>query len=552
MVKIEPIGIILTESSTHNAKCQLYEHAERGKIKEGMFLLVKTINERKILARVSRIIPQNDFYVAGDAWTEARRKQQEIPSEIARRYEVCELELLREIPGLREISIPPYPGDKVYKIDISTDLKEIFEIKKEEGIIWYGTLLGYENAPIPLTIEAIPMHIAFFGVTGSGKSYDVGALIEELVRIPADSNTIVSIPMIIIDANADYIDYYKHFKDEGSLGACPSVIRFVFPTSPIMRRAESHIRPIAINLNNLSKRELAELIVTYYTGGEKNERQIAGIDILIDTMIGKGDISENNFHNLFMYEDTLSLAYERLNELRRNNTIHSATAAAIERGLKKFYEIEKDYKLLSSTPKIEDEFIDNLTYNRWIAIIDFSADGAPGIPLYVKQLVISYLSSILYRKFTKYKTLGEERYLLYIIEEAQNYCPNLSRYDIGYSLAKEKLSVIATQGRKFGLSLCLVSQRPSFIDPVILSMCNSFFIHRIAPDDVNFVIRATGGLPSSIERRLTRLELGEVVVTGQMNKVPFPVVIKIPKRKMVPEHSAGKTDVLGALKRLTR
>jgi len=550
---MKPLGVILTEASTQVAKCQLFEHAEKGKIREGMFLQVHTTGERKILVRVASIIPQNEFFVAGDAWTEARRKQQEIPTDLARRYEICELELLREVPGLTEVSIPPYPGDRVYEIDISKDIKAIFGIQKDDGVLWYGSLLGYEKAPIPLTIEAIPMHFAVFGVTGSGKSYDVGALIEELVKIPAGSNIMLSMPMIIIDSNADYVDYHTFFKEKGSFGACPSVTRYVFPNSPIMKTYQSSVRPIAINLNNLSIRELAELIVTYYSGGEKNELQITGIELLIENMIFRGDVAEGNFQTIFTNNETFGRALSRLAALSARNTpIHSATGAAIQRGLEKFREIESQHRLLSTKPYLEKEFIDDLTTNRGIAIIDFSADGAPGIPLSIKQLVISYLSSILYRRFTYYKTEREERYLIFLMEEAQNYCPNLSRYNVGYSLAREKLATIATQGRKFGLSLCLVSQRPSFIDPVVLSMCNTFFIHRVAPDDISYIVRACGGLPASMERRLTRLELGEVIVTGQMNMAPFPIVIKIPRRKMVPEHVAGKTDVLGGLKRLSK
>lgn len=303
----------------------------------------------------------------------------------------------------------------------------------------------------------------------------------------------------------------------------------------------------------MSKRDLAELIVTYYSGGEKNELQVAGIEILIDSMVARGDIREGDFQKIFTDPDTFRSAKSRLSALSQRNTpIHSATAAAIQRGLDKFLEIENQHKLLSTKPYLEKEFIEDLTLNRGIAIIDFSADGAPGIPLSVKQLVISYLASILFQRFTHYKTEREERYLIFLMEEAQNYCPNLARYDVGYSLAREKLAMIATQGRKFGLSLCLVSQRPSFIDPIVLSMCNTFFIHRVAPDDVSFIKRACGGLPASMERRLTRLELGEVIVTGQMNIAPFPMIIKIPERKMVPEHTAGKTDVLGALKRLSK
>lgn len=550
---MKPIAVILTEASTHAAKCQLYEHAERGNVREGMFLLVHTTSDRRILARVARIVPQNEFFVAGDAWTEARRKQQEIPSDLARRYETCELELLREVPGLREVSVPPYPGDEVYGIDIPKDLNTIFGVKDQDGIIWYGSLLGYKKAPIPLTIEAIPMHFAIFGVTGSGKSYDVGALIEELVKIPVGENTMLSIPMVIIDANADYVDYHTYFKKKGSLGACPSITRYVFPNSHIMKTYQSNVRPIALNLNNLSMRDLAELIVTYYSGGGKNELQVAGIEILIENMATRGDITEGNFQSIFTNPETFNRAISRLAALSRGNTpIHTATAAAIQRGLGKFREIENQHRLLSTKPCLEKDFIDDLTLNRGIAIVDFSADGAPGIPLSIKQLVISYIASILFQRFTYYKTEREERYLIFLMEEAQNYCPNLSRYDVGYSLAREKLAMIATQGRKFGLSLCLVSQRPSFIDPIVLSMCNTFYIHRVAPADISFIMRACGGLPSSMERRLTRLELGEVIVTGQMNIAPFPMIIKIPKRKIVPEHIAGKTDVLGALKRLSK
>jgi len=547
----QPVGVILSGASTQTAVCQLYEHAERGKIREGMFLQVETQDDQKILARVTNIIPQNEFYLPGDAWTEARRKQWQVPENLARRYELCELELLGKIPRLKEITVPPYAGDKVFEIDVSKAPEEIFGAKNPSpGIIWYGTLIGYSNSPIPLSIEGIPMHLAVFGVTGSGKSYDVGALIEKLVRIYSDENIQLSIPMLIIDANADYIDYFKYCQEKGSLGACPTVIRYVFPNSPEMRRYHKNTKPIAINLNTLTLRDLAELIVQYYSGGEKNELQVAGIETLIHYMDECGDIAKDNYQSIFLDETIFSRAMQRIDELKKKDFIHAATAAAIKRGLNKFVEIENHYSLLSESPKIESEFVDDLTKNRGIAIIDFSADAAPGVPLALKQLVISYISSLLFQKFTDYKVKQEERYMLFIIEEAQNYCPNLAVYDVGYSLAREKLSLISTQGRKFGLSLCLVSQRPSFIDPIVLSMCNTFFIHRISPEDVSFVKKISGGLPRDLERRLTTLERGEVIVTGQMSLVPFPLLIRIPEREI--PHTYGKTDVLSALRRLAR
>ncbi|MHA1298734.1 MAG: ATP-binding protein [Candidatus Helarchaeota archaeon] len=542
---MKKIGTILTESNTTSAMCQLFEHAERGNIQEGKFLIVNTVNDRQILSRVTKLLPRNDFFIPGDAWTEARRKEKEIPTTLARKYELCELELLREIPNLTEVKIPPYPGDIVSEIDITKDLKTIFGIKKEEGILWYGNLLGYKNAPIPLDVEAIPMHMGVFGVTGSGKSYDVGALIEKLVQIKIDDTTNLSLPMVIIDANGDYIDYYNHYLTNNQFGACPTVFRYVFPNSPLIKKHERNTKKIALNINNLTLRDVSEIIVSYYSGGGKNELQVAGIEQLFENLASIGEIKERDYQVIFTNQEKYRTALSTLNGL----PIHQATRAAIQRGLQKFLEVEKQYKLFSETA-FEYDNIEKLTKNREIAIFDFSADGAPGIPLAVKQLVLSYISTVLFNKFTDYKIRNQKRYLLFIIEESQNYCPNLSRYDVGYSLAREKLHLIATQGRKFGLSLCLVSQRPSFIDSVVLSMMNTFFIHRIAPDDVTFIRRASGGLPSSMENRLTRLSLGELIITGQMNVTPFPMIIRVKGREIVEEHQAGKTEVIGSLRRL--
>lgn len=544
VVEGTPVGVILTGSTTQKATCQLFQSSEKGGIREGKFLLIKSgPGKRRILARVASIIPQNEFYTEGDAWTEARRKQIEIPGQLARQYEVCELDLLAEMPGAKTLVVPPYPNDKVYEMKLPEQSEEIFGLpSKSEGIIWYGTLVGYEKAPIPLNVENIPMHVGVFGTTGSGKSYDTGALIEQLVQIYDREDKILSFPVLIIDANGDYVDYVKYFETKKKFGAAATVTRYVFPKSPEL--SKHGVKPIAIDLNLVSKRELAEAIVLYYSGGEKNELQINGLERLVAYMEDSSFISEGNYQSIFTDSEKFEKATESLKDLG----LHAATAAAVLRALEKFVDIEEDYGLLSQEPKLDKSFVDNLTKNREIATIDFSAAGAPGIAPTLKQFVMSYLASVLFRVFTEYKMEGKERYMLWIIEESQNYCPNLATYNIGYSLAREKLGAIATQGRKFGLSLCLISQRPSFVDQVVLSMCNTFFIHRISPEDVPFVKRVTGGLPSSLERRLTTLENGELVVSGQMLTLPFPMLIRVPPR-LVPQ-TTGKTDVLGSLRRL--
>jgi len=540
MSRKEYVGIVLSQATTGEAACQLLESAERGEIREGMLLLVET-GSKNLLARVAQIVPYNAFYTEGDPWSEARRKGLPIPEEVARRYEVCKLDLLIEIPKA-EIKYPPQPGDKVLKLDPRAHERDIYGVSRgQPKYIWYGSLSGYEKppSPVPLYVENVPMHMAIFGVTGSGKSYDAGAFIEQIVNIPRKKGEMVSYPMMIIDAHGDYTDYVDFVSKGNEFGKFGWLQRFVFPrayTQPKFRQQKS-VQAIGINLDLLSPRELAEIIVLFYKGTtEGAELQVSGLDYLFERMKEDGYESMQEVFRTH-FDDLI----ERLRGFTREE-MHEATKGTVERALNEFITIERKHQLLTTKSSLKDEkFVEDITKDRGIAIMDFSAYAAPGIDLKTKQLVMTYLASMLFDKFTRFKIEGKEKYLMFIIEESQNFCPD-KLYPISTSLAHQKLSAIATQGRKFGLSLCLISQRPSFVDRIVLSMCNTFFIHRVSPEDLSFVRSVTGGLPPSLSDRLTRLDRGEMIITGQMNTVPFSLDIVVPERKV--PHKIGETRVV--------
>lgn len=549
---MEQLGIILSEATTTEALCQLFESAESigsesNKVFEGMLLVVQKTNPQvEILARVSEIIPYNEFYTKGDAWSEARRKEKAIPVDVARKWEVCKLELLREIgTNNQSISIPPHPGDGVFSLDIEDNMQRIFDIKEnQQGIIELGALHGYpDGIKLPLNVENIPMHLAIFGITGSGKSYTAGTLIEKLLSIQTKNEKIVSYPMIIIDAHGDYVNYADEFNSDNHAhekwsGAATKFSRFVFPTSNLLQHGASYIKNIGINLDKLDAGSLASLVVEYYKGETSSgSLSISGLDRIL------ADLKQDGISFNKQISDTQTI------EQAINNTsssiLASATKNAMKRAISHFREkIESTHKLLSSDSIMKnDDFIDNLTQNREVAVFDFSADGAPGVDLPTKQFILTYLAKLLFNKFTKYKMENKKRYLLFVIEEAQNFCPSKS-YNVGIKMSYSTLQAIATQGRKFGLSLCLISQRPAFVDSVIISMCNSFLIHRIAPDDIEFVRKVTGGLPRSLARRLANLGRGELIVHGQITTIPFPMLIRIPKNDRIVDHIAGVTRVV--------
>ena len=547
----DSIGVVLSGATTSFAKCEVYASAE-DRVEEGMIVIINSKN--KILARIEKIVPYNEFYREGDVFAQARRERIKVPVDIARKYKIAELELLGKLTlvGLSEITTPPEPGDEVVSIDISQDLRGIFGIDiGNKGYIWFGTLYGYRNIPIPLDVEGLTMHLAVFGSTGSGKSYTTGYLLELLSEIPCGDGKVTALPAIVIDANGDYLDYFRYFLKNRSFGAYRKVLRFVFVNSYAYRKERyeypDNIKKITIDLEEFSPRELAEMIIAFRTGGTLNELQVAGLEIALRRLKEQYDWSFNDIFLNTAYFNDLIDEIDNITQIDR--TIHPQTARAIKSAIEHFRsEVVTKYNLLpeEGTATISSEFVKDITDNPQLAIIDFSTGGATGVPLQIKQLVIAYLTKMLYNTFTKYKMEGDERYLLLIIEEAQNYCPNPSTYPIGYTLTRETLSLIATQGRKFGICLCLVTQRPSFVDPIVLSMVNTFFIHRVSVDDVNFVKKVTGGLPKVLENRLVNLGRGDMIITGQMNILGFPVFCEVKDARKI-QPTIGKTNLVEVL-----
>jgi hypothetical protein len=564
----EIIGTILSGATTTKAICQIKQEAERGAIKEGMLVIVRSHTKegsKNILARVEAIQPVDESYEPGGFLTEAIRKGMQIPSDVSRKFEIAELDLLFEVgkgEGRLEVRYPPLAGDSVLLIkDVKVLAPDIFGIKPDDVTLEYGTLVGYEDLPVMLDAQALPMHTAVFGITGSGKSFNVGALIEKLsaIRMKNEEGEEIEkhFPIIAVDPNGDYVDYWNHFIVNGKLGAYPKVIRYVFSTSglrsalPVKWKNDpmQFVKLFNVDLNEFkdAPRQLAEAIIVYYAGDiTGRELQASALGALLKYMIDDRKIQDLNvlFTNKNLYDTLVSLVYNPPAGI----SIASQTQSAIERQLDTFRRdlISEGYGLIGKTTEpFKRSVIDDLVKEGGMAVIDFTVVGAPGYPIYLKQFIVYYIAYILFKRFVEYKTKeAQQRSLLFVIEEAQNYCPNLAEYRIGYSLARDVLQQIATQGRKFGLCLCLLTQRPSYVDPVIISMCNTFFIHRIAPGDESFVKRVTGGLPASLQRRLTRLDRGNVIITGQAIKSGMPVLGHIRKgidRKV--EQKAGEIDI---------
>jgi DNA helicase HerA-like ATPase len=112
--------------------------------------------------------------------------------------------------------------------------------------------------------------------------------------------------------------------------------------------------------------------------------------------------------------------------------------------------------------------------------------------------------------------------VLLVCEEAHRYIPRDP--DAGFGPTRKAISRIAKEGRKYGVSLCLVTQRPSELSQTILSQCNTLFALRMSNDqDQEFVRRALPESAAGMLNALPALRTQEAVVVGEGVTLPMRV-----------------------------
>lgn len=165
--------------------------------------------------------------------------------------------------------------------------------------------------------------------------------------------------------------------------------------------------------------------------------------------------------------------------------------------------------------------------NTNVTIVDLS-----GVPFEVLSITVSLISRIVFEYGYHYKvlrnkageTVNTDAPILLVYEEAHKYVPNseLTKY------RSSKLSIerIAKEGRKYGVTLMLSSQRPSEISETIFSQCSNFLAMRLTnPADQAYVARLLPDTLGNLCEKLPTLKAGEALLIGEA--VVMPSVVRI-------------------------
>ena len=351
---------------------------------------------------------------------------------------------------------------------------------KENGA-YIGLLKGH-NLKVFLNVDAlVQKHISILAKTGGGKSYACGVLIEELLK--------QKIPMVIVDTHGEYhslTEPNKSRKDQKNMERFGIKKRGyenqINEYSPIGSRGK--IKHITLNGVNLEAREIIDLLSAKLSGPQ--------IGVLYQAI---KEIKE--YKKLWTLRDIID-AVNRSKSNARWNVIASLESLD---SIGVFSE--------NGTPTTE-----LVTKGKCSTI------NMKGVPPDVQDVVVARLTKELFDD----RKAGKIPPFLLVVEEAHNYCPERG---FGNAVSSNILRTVASEGRKFGMGVCIVSQRPAKVDKNIISQCNTNIILKVTnPNDLKAIIQSVEGLTSQTCDEIQRLPIGVALISGAGLQMPVMAEIR--------------------------
>jgi len=352
-------------------------------------------------------------------------------------------------------------------------------------------------------------HIAILGSSGSGKSCTVASILQKVVSFP-DTN------VIILDIHNEY--------------------KAAFENANYIRVADFELPFWLMNFD-----ELCEMFID--NRDENASTQITVLkDLIINSKRGK-----NPQMSPFITIDTP--VYYDLSEIRAKIQYMDTEKITIGGGQTKdgpFYGkftrflVRLDGKL--NDPRYEfmfrpKKYLDSAKFNDFMTNI-FGVEGKAkitildlsGVPFDVVNTIVSVLARTIF-DFNFWNPNRREFPILLVFEEAHNYLPS----DIP-SAARRTVERIAKEGRKYGVSIMVVSQRPAEVSETILSQCSNYVVMRLTnPRDQDYVRRLVPDTFASLIEVLPSLRQGEALLVGESTPMPLRVQIDLPS----PEPDSG-------------
>jgi hypothetical protein len=399
--------------------------------------------------------------------------------------------------------------------------------------------LGFDVGHLPsrpdakVYLDPSPMfgrHLAILGQSGAGKSWTVASVLQRVIEVLPKAH------IVMLDLHGEYA-----WKDAGGR------IQTIF-AKPVARYVDA--RELEIPYWLLTFAELADLLID--RGDPRASVQLAFLREVVYTLrkkantdLGMDRLSVDSpvYFNL----TELYLHFKKANEQqldfgKTKGALYGQFDEFLIKLQSKLNDARYDFLFRPKT-RTESSTLTNLLRDfvglgqprAQVTIVDLSP-----IPSDVRPTVSAQIGRLAF-EFNYWNPRFREFPLLLVCEEAHAYIPR--ERGTGYEGTRRSMERIAKEGRKYGVGLAVVSQRPNELSETVLAQCGNFICLRITnPDDQAYVRRLVPEGSQDLTDILSSLGRGEALVLGECTPLPTRVQMYRPS----PTPNSQDADFYGA------
>lgn len=422
------------------------------------------------------------------------------------------------------LTIPPTEVKPASKECIKLIYENGFEPQEK---FLFAKLAQDKNIEVPVNgNKFFNKHFAIVGSSGSGKSHTIAKIIQKAVAEKNGEFELNNSHIVIFDIHNEY---KTAFPDENFIDINNLILPYWL----------------------LNSEELEELFIDT-EANDHNQKNVFKESIILnkkDSLTQGTSENEDDFNirkEKIHYDSPVLFDIKKVLEFAKNKNVEKVEGARgpkqgplfgkltnfVSRLENKLNDKRFNFLLGDSSKSISFEdtlkqFIGYKDENKSnVTIIDLS-----GVPFEVLSITVSLISRILfdygyfYKKYLN-ESVDLETPLLLVYEEAHKYVPKND--SAKFRASRNAIERIAKEGRKYGVTLGIVSQRPSEISETIFSQCNNFIAMRLTnPTDQNYVKRLLPDTLGNLIDNLPSLQAGEGLLLGE--SIIMPSLVKIEK-----------------------
>lgn len=419
----------------------------------------------------------------------------------------------------RGVTIYPALGDRV-RVAAKSELRMAFCGPQQNGVA-VGTLRQDSSIPAMVRVDdLLGKHFAILGTTGTGKSCTTALILRSILEKHPAAH------IVLLDPHNEYATAFKEWAEVIS----PRNMQLPFWLLTFEEIVEVLIGDTQRKAEIEILQDLIPIAKARYSSGRSGEApgklRRNGADsgrYTVDTPVP------------YRISDLTSLIDERMGKLENKRDL------APYRVLKtRIDTISQDgrYAFMFGSLTVYDGMAQVLgrifrvpVNDRPITILELT-----GIPSEIVNVVVS----VLCRMTFDFALWSEGKVPVTLVcEEAHRYVP--ANAAMGFEPCKRSIAKIAKEGRKYGASLCIVTQRPAEIDPTILSQCNTVFALRMSNDkDQQIVQSAVSDTGSGLLEFLPALGQREAIAFGDGVSLPVRIKFNELSKENLPRSSTAR------------